>query len=87
MSKRYENGENVTAEYDEQCPQHGGDMRKWYTFGRYGDAEVHVYSGCQCACAMVNGGGFGSTVYYYTSYAAAAGRAAMRKAEAAALGY
>ena len=45
------NGVNY-AEHEYSCPVHGGKVKKVYSFGGYGDADVSVFHGCGCAlCA------------------------------------
>lgn len=62
------------------CPQHGTAHRKGYTFGGYGDAEVHVFNGCGCAvcvneASLLCGVPLGGEITLHDSYSAAEGRA------------
>lgn len=72
------------------CPQHAGSkLRKIYTFGQYGDAEVATFNGCKCAvctnvASLLCGPPLGGEITYHTSYSAAAGRAQLIKMSEAA---
>lgn len=76
----------VLTDWDELqgCPEHGGDVRKIYTFGKFGDAEVATFHGCKCAvctnaASLLCGPALGGEVTYHTSYSSAAGRATLIK--------
>ena len=49
---------NVTKfpanQYDEECPVHGGEVKKEYTFGRYADATIFTHHGCNCCVLITN---------------------------------
>lgn len=66
------------------CPIHGGEVRKIYRFGKYEDAEVATFRGCQCAvctnvASLLCGPARGGEVTYHLNYASAAGRATLIK--------
>lgn len=70
------NGENVTEEYNDNCPAHGNEIRKEYDFGRR-DATVITFQGCKCACVINSW----NDVTYYESYNLAEGKATLEKSE------
>ena len=39
-------------QYSEECPIHGGEVKKEYTFGRYADATIFTHHGCNC-CVLI----------------------------------
>ena len=62
----------------ETCPVHNTPVRKVYSFGRYEDAEVVTYQGCQCAVCVKRNDMF-SDATYHTSYDNASARASYIK--------
>ncbi len=53
----------------DRCPRHGSPARKTYDFGRYHDAQVTVFDGCECASSYVGDvAGFGGTARHHTTY-------------------
>jgi hypothetical protein len=44
--------EILAASYTEECPIHGGEVKKEYTFGRYEDATLYTHHGCKC-CVLI----------------------------------
>ncbi len=62
----------------ETCPVHKNIVRKVYTFGRYEDAEVVTYQGCDCA-VCVKHEDMDSDATYHTSYSSASSRASYIK--------
>ncbi len=71
----YMNGENVTNDYNDKCPQHETPEKKAYTFGGNGDSQVITFTGCNCT-VKINGW---NEATYYTSYQQAAGSATLDK--------
>ena len=72
--------EQLQAWYDDPCPRHGTPFRKQYEFGRYADATVTVFRGCNCAvsvneASMRLGVPLGNEVRLHADYASAACRA------------
>ena len=35
-----------------KCPEHGGEIRNIYSFGKYRDADVYTFKGCNGAVAQ-----------------------------------
>ena len=69
------NGQNIQG-YNDRCPIHGAEEEKTYNFGRFSDATVTTFTGCNCAiCQEMSG--FDDPPQYYTDYNGAAGRARM----------
>ena len=66
---RLKNHDTLEAAPDE-CPMHGGEVRKIYRFGAYEDSEVRVYNGCKCAvCERLDPVGIlPAAVTFHTSY-------------------
>lgn len=66
------------------CPKHANGVKKTYTFGKYGDAEVVTFKGCGCAvcinvASLLLGVPLGTEYTYHTSYGNASGRATLIK--------
>lgn len=62
------------------CPLHQSKIKKVYTFGRYGDAEVYTFKGCKCAvcineASLLCGPALGHEITCHNSYSGAEGRA------------
>lgn len=69
---------------EDNCPVHDTEIRRIYTFGKYGDATVATFRGCGCAvctneASLQCGVALGHEVTYHTNYADAAGRATLIK--------
>ena len=74
-TKQITEGQRIESIYADACPVHGGDEKKSYEFGRYGDAEVFVFVGCKCAVCERHDAGLteDSTITYHGSYGGAEG--------------
>jgi len=70
----FKNGEDVTKEYCDCCPEHGTPEKKQYDFGLR-DATVITFSGCKCAVRINSW----NEVAYFTSYTNASGSATLVK--------
>ena len=68
--------EVIEALYPDECARHGTPAKKDYEFGKYHDATLTTYKGCQCA-AIFNTEGFNDPGRLYPSYAQASGAAKM----------
>jgi hypothetical protein len=84
------NHETLPTNYceEEGCPAHKTPVKKRYTFGKFGDAEVFTFRGCGCAvcvnaASLACGVPLGHEVTYHTSYPEAAGRATLIKMQEA----
>ena len=81
---RLKDHDHVEGHDTAHCPQHGAALRKTYTFGRYGDAEVHTY---RCGCAVAERldpvGVLSPAITYHASYGSAAGVAKLHVMQAA----
>lgn len=72
----------------DECPVHGTEHRKTYTFGSTMSAETSVctFTGCRCAMAVSHDpvGTYPSVAKYHDSYAGATGQGKLHAAMAAA---
>jgi hypothetical protein len=66
-------GTNITvfdaSDYNDECPVHGGEMKKEYNFGIHNDATIFTHHGCRC-CVMISHdlGGYVNDSAYLGSY-------------------
>lgn len=70
------------------CPRHGFEIRKSYSFGKYADATVYTFKGCDCAvcvneASLLIGVPTGHEFTMHDSYAQASGRARLISASEA----
>ena len=81
MKTQTQTPETVTFEESAGCPRHGNRVRKCYTFGMYGYAEVWTFRGCRCAVAVRKDpvGILNPTATLHADYPAASGVAEMHK--------
>lgn len=70
--------DGASVQHTDWCPVHGRShpSKCEYEFGKRKDVVLTTYEGCQCACVRVLAG-FNDPAQYYTTYAAAQGRARM----------
>ena len=72
--------EILAASYSEECPAHGGEVKKEYTFGRYEDATLYTHHGCKC-CVLITRdlGGMENEIALMGRYSDLAGTATLHK--------
>jgi hypothetical protein len=72
--------EILAASYSEECPVHGGEVKKEYTFGRYEDATLYTHRGCKC-CVLITRdlAGFENETALMGKYSDLAGTAVLHK--------
>lgn len=68
-------------EITDECPVHGGTVKREYTFGRYQDATVYTYTNCSCAgCLHADPYKLGEdSATYHTSWRSAQSKAQYAK--------
>ena len=73
-----ETGQKV--QYQDECPKHGTEINKEYSFGRLQEVSVKTHKGCSCCVLHINTG-FNDGSEYYPTYEQAKSRATMAKAQ------